>query len=43
MKVAIYARYSSDNQSEKGIDDQINLTSKSFFKAFAIFKRVNKL
>jgi DNA invertase Pin-like site-specific DNA recombinase len=25
MKVAIYARYSSENQSEKSIDDQVRV------------------
>ena len=28
MKVAIYARYSSENQSEKSLDDQIRVCQK---------------
>jgi DNA invertase Pin-like site-specific DNA recombinase len=28
MRVAIYARYSSENQSEKSIDDQIRVCQK---------------
>ena len=28
MKVAIYARYSSENQSEKSIDDQVRVCQK---------------
>ena len=28
MKAAIYARYSSENQSEKSIDDQIRVCRK---------------
>ena len=28
MKIAIYARYSSENQNEKSIDDQIRVCKK---------------
>ncbi len=37
MKVAIYARYSSENQSEKSIDDQVRVCQKNIESNNLIF------
>ncbi len=38
MRVAVYARYSSENQSEKSIDDQVSVCRKYVEEHDLIFK-----